>query len=299
MQLDLFLDNRRTILVNAANEHLRNLELEQATALYDRILTEAPDDSAIISAKQAVEAWRRRVELFHSSSPGIDRICVLYQNLSEPASTFLVSGLRSLIMEHLEREDSPELIFIPPRFHLGCLLMEIGKTDEAETWFLLALDSGIPERGRFLAYLADALVMKGEADAARECYLAAFLEDPHGIDRDYLRDQDVREMIVEIEDEGVAGEEAFCWVPVWGWLNGIFALETSVGDGKRKFDSELLTMDASPGEKSVPRLWFELLRRAEHLRTRFRDDDELIRVRRKMKELNPDLFTRYMDNIRG
>jgi tetratricopeptide (TPR) repeat protein len=299
MQLDLFLDNRRTILVNAANEHLRNLELEKAAALYDRTLTESPDDPAIISAKQAVEAWRLRLELFHSSSPGIDRIHTLYQNLAEPAPPLLRAGLRSFIMEQLKREGSPELIYIPPRFHLGCILLESGRSDQAETWFLLALDSGIPERGRFFAYLGDALVIQGETDAARDCYLAAFLEDPNGIDIDHLRDQDVMEMPIEIEEEGVAGKEAVCWVPVWGWLKGIFALETSVGDGKQKLASELHTVDVSFGENYVPRHWFELLKRAEHLRTEFRDDEELIRVRRKMKGLNPLLFSRYMEKVRG
>jgi tetratricopeptide (TPR) repeat protein len=298
-QLDLFLNNRRTILVNAANEHLRNLELEQAAALYDRLLTEAADDPAIISAKQVVEAWRRRLELFHSSSPGIDRIHSLYQSLSEPAPASLEVGVRFFIMECLERVDSPELIFIPPRFHLGCLLLEIGKTEKAETWFLLALDSGIPERGRFLAYLGDVLVITGDTDAARDCYLAAFLEDPHGIDLGHLRDQDVREMIIDIEEEEVAGEEAVCWVPVWGWLKGIFGLESSVIDGKRKLDSESLTTDVPFEGNSVPRHWFELLRRAEHLRTEYRNDGELVRVRRMMKELNPLLFSKYMEKVRG
>jgi len=145
MQLDLFLDNRRTILFNAANEHLRSLELEQASARYDGILTESPDDPAIIFAKQAVEVWRRRLDLYYSSLPGIDRIYSLYQSLAEPAPPLLRSCLISFIMEQLKREESPELIFIPPRFHLGCLLLASGRSVEAEAWFLLALDSGITE----------------------------------------------------------------------------------------------------------------------------------------------------------
>ncbi|RQW86671.1 MAG: hypothetical protein EHM79_09260 [Geobacter sp.] len=299
MQLDLFLDNRRTILFNAANEHLRNLELEQASALYDKILTEAPDDPAIIFVKQTVEVWRHRLDLYHSSLPGINRIYALYQSLAEPAPPLLRSGLSSFIMEQLKLEESPELIFIPPRFHLGCILLSSGRSVEAETWFLFALDSGIPERGRFFAYLGDALIIQGETDAARDCYLAAFLEDPHGIDIDHLRDQDVMEMPLEIEEEGIAGEEAVCWVPVWGWLKGIFGIETSVIDRKRKLDSELLTTEVPFEGNSVPRHWFELLKRAEYLRIEFRNDEELIRVRRKMKELNPLLFSKYMEKVRG
>lgn len=201
-------------------------------------------------------------------------------------------------MEQLELEVTPELIFFPPRFHLGCLLLDTGRAVEAEIWFALALDSGIPQRGRFLAYLGDALVAKGETDSARDCYRAAFLEDPLGVDLDHLRDRAAREMPIEMEEEGLSEEEAVCWIPVWGWLKGIFTLGPAETEGPRMFGGECLQTQAAP-EKSVPRLWFECLRHAERLRTGIRDDTELIRVRREMKDLNPLMFDRYMKKIRN
>jgi tetratricopeptide (TPR) repeat protein len=299
MQLDLFLDNRRTILNNLADEHLRKLELEEATALYDRILAETADDPAIVSAKQSLEDWRNRLQHFYSSPPGADRIYALYRDLDEPAPATLKAGFRSFIMEQLELEASPELIFIPPRFHLGCLLLETGRAVEAETWFSLALDSGIAEQGRFLAYLGDALVAKGETAAARDCYRDAFLEDPQGVDLDHLRDRAVREMPVEMEEEGLSEEEALCWIPVWGWLKGTFTLGPSDVEGPRMLGDEFSRMQESPDQQTAPRLWFECLRHAERLRTGIRDDGELVRVRRKMKELNPVMFGKYMETIRG
>jgi tetratricopeptide (TPR) repeat protein len=288
MQLDLFLDNRHTILVNAANEHLRNLELERAAALYDEILTETPNDPSKFSAKDAMEAWQRRLERFHSTPPGIDRIYRLYQSFTESIPATLLAGLRAFITGQLEAEDSPELLFIPPRFHLGCILLEMGRPIEAEKWFARALDSAIPQRGRFLAYRGDALYMAGKTGDAREFYLAAFLEDPSGVDVFHLQDHAVRELPVEIEEEGFAGDEAVCWLPAWGWLKGVFGLGTP---------SHL--EEKMAGEMTSPRLWFEHLRIAEHFRTEFRDDGELVRVRRKMKELNSILFARYMEKIKG
>jgi tetratricopeptide (TPR) repeat protein len=299
MQLDLFLDNRRTILNNLADEHLRKLELEEAAALYDRILTETPDDPAIVSAKQALETWRNRLQHFHSSPPVVDRIYDLYLRLAEPAPVSLTAGFRSFIMEQLELEESPELIFIPPRFHLGCLLLETERAVEAETWFSLALDSGIPEQGRFLAYLGDALVAKKETAAARDCYRDAFLEDPHGVDLDHLRDRAVREMPMEMEEEGISEEEGVCWIPVWGWLNGIFTLWPADIDDPRMLGGECSRMRESPDQRTTPRLWFDCLRHAERLRTGIRDDGELVRMRRNMKELNPFMFGKYMEKIRG
>lgn len=298
MQLDLFLDNRRTILGNLADEHLHILELDEAAGLYDKILSEWPDDSAIASARPALETWRNRLQRFHSSPPGVERIYALYRSIDESVPASLKAGLRSFIMEQMEREPSPELIFIPPRFHLGCLLLETGRALDAETWFALALDSGMPERGRFLAYLGDSLFVKGETDAARECYRDAFLEEPSGVDMAHLRDQAVHEMIGEIEETGVSEEESICWIPVWGWLKGLFTLgaDGMVGapdvGGSRSANQEA-------AEKSVPRLWFHCLRNAEHLRTVKRDDGELVRIRRRMKELNSFMFGRYMEKIRG
>jgi hypothetical protein len=160
----------------------------------------------------------------------------------------------------------------------------MGKPVEAETWFALALDSGIPEQGRFLAWLGDALSLAGQTESSRECYLAAFLEDPLGVDVSGLRDDAVREMLIEMEEEGVAEEDTVYWVPVWGWLKGVFGLETTI---------------ASSGEMSLPRRWFECIRHAERLRTGVRDDGELLRVRKKMKEMNPVMFGKYMEKIWG
>lgn len=99
MQLDLFLDNRRTILKNLADEHLRELELEEAAALYDRILADVPGDSAITSAKQSLETWRSLLEDFHSSPAGADPIYTLYRNLSKTVPAPLRDGIRNFIID--------------------------------------------------------------------------------------------------------------------------------------------------------------------------------------------------------
>ncbi len=98
MQLDLFVDNRRIILGNLADEHLRDLELDEAAGIYDRILAEWPDDSAIAAARRALDVWRERIQRFHSSPGGIDGMHALYANLAEPAPSSLRSGVRSFII---------------------------------------------------------------------------------------------------------------------------------------------------------------------------------------------------------
>jgi tetratricopeptide (TPR) repeat protein len=299
MQLDLFLDNRHTILFNIAEVHLRNLELEQAVMFCEEILTETPGDLNAATAKKAAEAWLQRLVSFDFTPPGIDRIYHLYQNLTESDPATLTHGLRAFMIECLEKAEHPELVFIPPRFHIGCLLLEIEKSVEAGKWFSRALDAAITERGRFLAFRGDAFYMAGDLESARECYLAAFQEDPQSVDLDHLRDRAVRDLLIEIEEEGFTGDETVCWLPVWGWLKGFFGLGIIGGKQDGSHSCESSSAAEISGRMADPRLWFECLRHAERLRTEVRDDAELICVRRRMKGLNPQLFGRYMEKISG
>ena len=60
-------------------------------------------------------------------------------------------------------------------------------------------------------------------------------------------------------------------------------------------------LEAAHSSRSLPaaRLWFDDLRYAEYLRTAFRDDRELVRVRRRMRQVNGFMFERYMERMRG
>jgi hypothetical protein len=60
-----------------------------------------------------------------------------------------------------------------------------------------------------------------------------------------------------------------------------------------------LDNSASSRDMKTPRLWFEYLRYGEYLRTVFRNDRELVRVRRRMRDMNGFIFDRYMEKIRG
>jgi hypothetical protein len=49
----------------------------------------------------------------------------------------------------------------------------------------------------------------------------------------------------------------------------------------------------------VARLWFDDLRYVEYLRTAFRDDRELLRIRRRMQQSSRFMFERYMEKLRS
>jgi len=206
------------------------------------------------------------------------------------------------VIEGLKKLPGPELIYIPPRFQIGTLLMAQEKYAEAESWLAMASDGGIHERARFLGWRGDALMSLGETEKAKESWLAAFLEGPRSVDIPSLKNRLIHNLLSSLEIEGgdeMEEDEMVCWLPVWGWLLGEFVLNMDEVAADHGAFAASLEKSVGSRDMAQPRLWFEYLRYGEYLRTIFRSDRELVRVRRRMRELSGFMFDRYMARIRG
>ncbi|AMV70933.1 hypothetical protein DBW_0536 [Desulfuromonas sp. DDH964] len=301
MQLDLFCDNRRTIRLNEAGDLLHALRLEEALAIYGELLADAPEDIEILTLQGLVAGWRERLLRFYAEPAGSERLHQLWQELTPQTPAAIAAGLRELLVTDLSKLPSPELIYIPPRFHIGTLLLAVGRFAEAECWLARALEVGIGERRRFLAWRGDAMTKLGDPDRAMSVFLAAFLEGPHEVDLSMLQNPQMHDLLLslESEDHDIGAADLPAWLPVWGWLQGVFGLPLKEPAADRAAFVDAL--EAAHSFRSLPaaRLWFEDLRYAEYLRTTFRDDRELVRVRRRMRQLNGFMFERYMERMRG
>jgi tetratricopeptide (TPR) repeat protein len=302
MQLDLFSDNRHTILMNEAGEALRVLDLDKALAIYADLLNDAPGDRSVLQLQSTANDWRDNLSVFHVHPVGSESLHYLWLKLTDDTPPPLAAGVLQLVIEGLKRLPGPELIFIPPRFHIGMLLMAQERYAEAESWLARALDNGIDERARFLGWRGDAFMSLGETGKAKESWLAAFLEGPRSVDLPSLKNRMIHNLLFSLEIEGcdeMEEDEMVCWLPVWGWLQGEFVLsmeEVAVDHG-----AFAASLEKSVGSRDMtqPRLWFEFLRYAEYLRTVFRNDRELVRVRRRMRDMNAFMFNRYLEKVRG
>lgn len=302
MQLDLFSDNRRTIRLNDAGEMLRALDLEKALAVYADLLNDTPGDGTILQLQSAVGQWRDALSRFHAFPAGSERLHDLWLNLTDDTPSLLAAGVLELMTAGLKGLPAPELIYIPPRFHIGTILLAKENFAEAEFWFSSALNSGIGEQARFLGWRGDALMSLGDDGRARESYLSAFLEEPHGVDLMSSKNKLIHNLLFSLEIEGgdeIADDAMVCWLPVWGWLNGEFVLSLDeVATDRDAFAASLEKVECVR-DMTLPRVWFDYLRYAEYLRTMFRNDRELVRVRRRMREMSGFMFNRYMERIRG
>jgi tetratricopeptide (TPR) repeat protein len=301
MQLDLFSDNRRTIRLNDAGESLRSLRLDEALAIYAGLLADAPEDPEILALQEAARSWRDRLAVYSAAPTGTGRLHEIWLALAPKTPAPLVVALRGLLIEELLKLPSPELIFTPPRFHLGTVLMSAGKLAEAERWFAKALQGGIDQRGIFLAWRGDALMSLGDAARAKDAYCAAFLEGPREVDLASLRSPMIQDLLFSLESEcdEIGEMDLVAWLPVWGWLQGEFGLRLNeIAEVPATF-RDALEEAGSTGISTLQRQWFNYLRYAEYLRTATRDDRELLRVRRRMRELSGFMFSRYMAKVRN
>ena len=101
MQLDLFTDNRRTILLNDADQLLQALRLEEALAVYAELLAEYPKDAELSNIRNQVAAWRDRLAAFLAAPAGRDRLYDLWQTPSPSTPTALAAAVRGLLINEL------------------------------------------------------------------------------------------------------------------------------------------------------------------------------------------------------
>lgn len=302
MQLDLFSDNRQTILMNEAGELLLALDLDKALAIYSDLLNDDPGDRTLLQLQSAAGEWRGNLSAFHGHPVGSEFLHDLWLKLTNDTPPPLAAGVLQLIIEELKKLPGPELIYISPRFHIGTLLLERDRYAEAESWLAKALHNGIDERARFLGWQGDALMSLGETGKAKESWLAAFLEGPRSVDLPSLKNRLIHDLLASLEIEGgdeMEEDEMICWLPAWGWLGGEFVLSMEEVAADHGAFAASLEKSAGFRDMTRPRLWFEFLRYAEYLRTVFRNDRELVRVRRRMRDMNGFMFDRYMEKVRG
>jgi tetratricopeptide (TPR) repeat protein len=180
---------------------------------------------------------------------------------------------------------------MPPRFHVSLILCELGNYVDAEILLDRAVDAGIQSKGRFLAYRADALSLHGSDDLARELYREAFLRNPLNVDLPHLADRSIHGLVTDVAAAVDETSGNLPRLPVRGWLSSIFPLDLNdLATGRPGVLSSLAEAEAA-GSLTVPQVWYE------YLRTTYRDDQEIIRARRRLKDLNDGMFRRYMKKI--
>ena len=302
MQLDLFEDNRSGILTNIANECILAGDLAQAVSVYEQILLDPAGSRSAAELLALVSEWRDLLAGIEMSGTVPGQLYIIWnrlQKLSHPALRTVVLGV---LINAIRNQSDPEQIFIAPDFHLGQALMAAGRYNEAADSFCAALSNRELERGRFLGWRGDALTLAGNTDEALQCYLVAFCEDPVTVDTHSIKNRKIIDLLRSLHDEAMDdldAAEGTAWLPVWGWLQGVFVLPVhSAPEADLVTAAEFESLIAA-GNSSLPRIWFDMLVCAERLPGTSSEKQELPAIRRLMKSSNRFVFDLYLQKIRA
>ena len=289
MQLSLFEDNRSGILLNIAHEFILARNLDQAVSVYEQLLADYPEDRHNHAQMKLVSEWRdilSGIDAHAGNSRYLEDIWMRLVSLSHPA---LRSAVLGILGDALHALPEPAQIYAPPRFHLGQILMEAGRYEEAADCFQAALSGNNIPTGRFLAWRGDALTLADKDDAALKSYMNAFLDDPLTVEIHSVKNRKITNLhdslCFEDTDE-IEEDQEPAWLPVWGWLQGLFPLPLQPFPEMNPAAAAEFEARLEKNDVRVPRLWFDMLTHAERLRITHRDDRELAAVRRLMKRSN-------------
>lgn len=297
MQLDLFNDNRPGILLRIADEFILALDFDQAVSTCEQLINDYPGDRCAPALLVLTREWRDLLAGNRNDPTHLNTLWLRLESIQHPPLRTAVLGV---LLDSLRTMPEPESIYMAPRFHLGHLFMEAGRHAEAAECFQTAILRGARPRGRFFVWRGNALTRSGRSDDAIGSYLSAFLEDPGSVDINSVGNQVIQNLSYSFchEDEDIDEDDEIAWLPVWGWLHGVFALHLNRAAGDST-DAARFAALIDEGNTAVPRLWFDMLAYAETLRTITRNDRELAAIRRLMKRQNRFMFEQYMDKIRG
>ena len=300
MQLNLFEDNNRQILLNIADEFLEELDFEQATPIYGQLLNDYPGDQQIIALQHLAAEWAARFNDPATGWSDPDQLCQLYQLQKTITHPPLRKAVQTFIIEVLLSLPEPHGIYRPPDFHIGLLLLEAKRLHEAAELLQAALLQPELPAGRLMAWFADVLTLLKQPDEALDWYLAALVLDPAMVQLDTLANRTIKKLYISLQveaDGALPEEEELAWLPVWGIFEDLFTLPLPAMIMVLLLEGSDLTERASDTSLPVPQRWFYLLLQAEELRKEHADTAVRAAVRRRMKELNSFMFSRYLSMI--
>ena len=219
----------------------------------------------------------------------------------------IISDIKSCFfqktLEAIWRCNLADAPFLSDTIPTGYVYIQARRYDEAIK-VLQACIPITPDNAAVYGYLGDAYMLRGEPDVARQCYREACLIDPGGIDWLHMKDKalvELREQLVKQvnSDDTLALE----WLPSHAYIQGLFRPKIiKLNQGIREFVYDYIDLRKAFLKQQTPGLKANLFFRAIILcdnepLLRFVKRISFIDVRRQMKDVNPSLFSRYLELV--
>jgi tetratricopeptide (TPR) repeat protein len=207
------------------------------------------------------------------------------------------------IREALEQCNLTGALYIADTVPTGYVYIQL-KEYSLAIQSLQACIPSTPDNAAIYGYLGDAYMLRGEPGdigASRQCYLEAYLIDPGGIDWRHIKDMALLKLRDQIiEEQNFEDSLALEWLPSHAYIEGIFKPKTiELNNGLKEFVDEYLKIKKAYDKKQASELKARLFIRSMILcdnedSLKFIKRIDFMDIRRLMKDINPDLFRRYL-----
>jgi len=152
-----------------------------------------------------------------------------------------------------------------------------------------------------LAELADCYALCGEVRPAKVLFREAFFQGATQVELHFLESDIVTRLVSQIQALGYTGEALMEWIPVYGFLYGVFNIKRELRAleyGKLKqaiFSLENEIKDAAPeAEKTlIPKLINHYIWLVDHYEYVKEDRARINEVLLKIKLLDADVYNKY------
>ncbi len=312
-QASLFEQNDMSF-ANRGIQAFRNMELEKAVELlqtHRSLYPKGYDVSSWLAAADFLFQGIGEAPAKPSEQPGY--LCLLWNSYEDYVKSehtgreVLISGVKtaffSRAIEAAKQCGAMDFPLLPGGIAPGYLLLQAGHQEEA----IRSLQSSIAKVSHDAAlygYLGDAYRLRGDERVARQCYREACLIDAAGLDWRHIQDEDLKELqreLLFVHESNL--ELALAWLPSHARINGLFERKAvRLHDGLKQIIDDYLEIEKSWQVKKSPvpaaRLFFRgiiLSENQEYLK--FIKKIDIIRVRRTMKDINPELFADFLEAI--
>jgi tetratricopeptide (TPR) repeat protein len=207
------------------------------------------------------------------------------------------------VLASIDRWNLTDTPYLSDNIPIGYVYIQAGQYNLAVK-SLQACILATPDNAASYGYLGDAYMLRDEPEVARRCYLEACLINPADIDWDHMKDGNLlklKDQLVETFDmnETLASE----WLPSYACIQGLFKPKMiKFNEELKKFVYEYLALRKTYLKEPTPDLEPRLFIRAiilcdnEPFMKLIKGID-FIDVRRRMKDINPSLFSEYLKYV--
>jgi tetratricopeptide (TPR) repeat protein len=226
-------------LVQKAYDYLKDSDAASALAALKAALELDFEHPEVLYALSCLNWWLGRIEQpadfqdpfdrggfilsqWKSYYRFLDRIGEKYDLCQYALRRFVYSralgAFREALGDGVNQQD-PEILY-----QAGCCYKGVGNFDEALRYLGQAVRFK-REGGAALSELADINALLGDDRAAKVLFREAFFQDPQGVDLRSMESDLILRLRDRVRELGYEGEELAEWIPVYGYLWGVFSVK--------------------------------------------------------------------------